>query len=130
MQIQQYIQNFMGCSDRDLEEISRARPLFYKIALIIQKTFSFCKKLPQYKYISRPIYKFTAKHTNTVLATAVSFFLTDLIVHQFIQETLPSCIFNECTLSYDPYRAAFWMGLSIPVMWVKSRQQHPYNPRS
>ncbi|MBA3817130.1 MAG: hypothetical protein H0X29_11555 [Parachlamydiaceae bacterium] len=83
------------------------------------------KKLPQCKYFSRPVYKFVASKTNTVIATAVSFFMTDLVMHQLLPDT-GYCILNKltsnplpCNITWKPEMSLGWMVLALPIMYVK-----------
>lgn len=115
------IESFLPITEQDVYELNQAEGM-KKIFLIVQKTFSFCKILPQYKYFTRPIYKFVASKSNIAVATATTFFVTDLVIHQFFQGTVLRCILSSgqnCSFSYDPYTSAFWMALSIPVMIAK-----------
>ena len=108
-------------TEQDNLELKQAKGI-YKKFLEVQKVFSMLKVLPQYKYFTRPIYKIVASKSNAVIATGASFFITDLVIHQFFQGTVLRCALTlgqRCSLSYDPYTAAFWMAMSIPVMAVK-----------
>ncbi len=85
------------------------------------KIFSALKEWPQYKYVSRPVYKMVAKNCNTVAAVAASFFVTDLLVHQMLPQ-LGFCAVSlgaTCNLTYSPYVSAVWICLAIPVMISK-----------
>lgn len=77
--------------------------------------------LPQYRYISRPVYKFCISKTNAVFATAASFFVTEIIMHQFLIDGA-KCLYDRkfCKITWDPWLSAAWMTLGIPVMWAKS----------
>ncbi len=85
------------------------------------EAWSELKHLPQCRYISRPIYKLVASHSNTIVATAAAFFLTDLIMHQMAPQAAicAASLGTLCSFSYSPYKAAGWMCLAIPVMISK-----------
>ena len=94
-------------------------------ARIIEKAFNFCKFLPQYRFITRPIYKVVVSKTNPVFATAITFLAADLIIHQFLA-SLSSCAYKQlvwddepCDFSWSSYSTAAWLMLALPVMLAK-----------
>jgi len=87
----------------------------------MEKMFSDCRDMPQYKYIARPVYKFVASHSNPVLATAVSFFSTDLIVHQIVPQVLFYPITGQ-PLEFVPGQSLGWMCMGVPVMYSKFKR--------
>lgn len=48
----------------------------------IEERFRLRKESPQYKYLTRPVYKFFVTKTGSVAATFFSFLSADLVIHQ------------------------------------------------
>jgi hypothetical protein len=94
----------------------------------IEYIFRLPKDWPQYRFISRPVYKFVASKTNNVFATAVSFFVTDLLVHQAIPQILffgLHQIMNPAApfiFSWNPFQSFAWVSVGVPVMYSKYNQ--------
>ncbi len=91
------------------------------------------KNWPQYKYLTRPVYKFVASRSNTVIGTAASFLAADLIVHQLLPK-IAKCIFNTamekdlpCNFSWDPGCSLIWLYASLPVMYAKYKREFTQN---
>jgi hypothetical protein len=115
------LESYLPITEQDKDEITNAKGI-YKVCLAMQKCFSIARILPQYKYFSRPVYKLIVSRSNPIVATAATFFITDLVMHQFLQGTVIKCAISsgqDCGFSYCPYTGAVWMALSIPVMVVK-----------
>lgn len=101
-----------------------------------EKWWSNKKEWPQYKYLAIPIYKFTAAKTNSVFGVAVSFFVTDLLMHQFLPQ-LGSCIINKFSpfpipicynfkeISWYPLISLGWLGVGAPVIYAKYLKSLP-----
>lgn len=89
----------------------------------MEKFFSNCKDMPQYKYLARPVYKLTASLSNPVLATAVSFFATDLIMHQLLPQMF-NCAVKGTPLEFEwiPGQSLCWMCMGVPVMYSKFKR--------
>jgi hypothetical protein len=92
-----------------------------------ERAYRNLKDLPQYRYLSRPVYKFVASKTNVVFATAASFFVTDLLLHQLLPG-LCICGVYKITHSeepchfYHPGISLAWLAMGIPVMYAKYRR--------
>lgn len=82
------------------------------------------KDLPHYKYLARPVYKFVAARTNPIVATAVSFFVTDLIMHQLLPQVAATILVKPptWTISWSPSSSLVWISLALPVMYAKYKQ--------
>ena len=96
-----------------------------KIAKFIEKGFRELKNWPQYKYVTRPVYKFFVPLTNPVVATALSFLSADLLIHQ-MSFPLAEYIYNQATGACEPFHytwcpiaTASWLILAAPVMYSK-----------
>lgn len=90
-----------------------------------------CKELAHYKYFIRPIYKISVKKVGTVAATGISFFVSELILHQIVPRTI-SCAAaqlsdrlrweDSCVFSYCYPLALFWAAVAVPVMYAKYKR--------
>jgi len=59
--------------------------------------------------------------TNPVFATAVSFFVTDLLAHQFlVQMAFCAVKIGPCSIQWYPVLSLGWMTFAIPVMRAKA----------
>jgi len=89
---------------------------------LMWRSFKFA---PHYSLISRPVYKFVASKSNVVIATAASFIITDLIVHQLGLAIL-ECYSNDngstCNFSWSPAFTVGWFCASLPVMYSKYKR--------
>lgn len=94
----------------------------------IEDAFRNHKEMPQYKYLSRPVYKLVAFHSNPVVATAISFFVTDLVMHQMPTVLLNSLINRvfktDYNTSFSPGFSLAWAALGLPVMYAKYKNLH------
>lgn len=96
-----------------------------------EQRWSDAKNWPQFKYIARPIYKAVASRSNTVAATAVSFFATDLLIHQLGAKTAKCILDNvisypsSCDISCSPECSLIWMIFALPVMYAKYQKSLP-----
>lgn len=101
-----------------------------------EKSWGKRKEWPQYKYLAIPVYKFVASKTNTVLATAISFFVTDLLMHQLLPQ-VGSCLINKISpipipicyncsdISWYPLISFGWLSVGAPVMYAKYLKNFP-----
>lgn len=88
-----------------------------------------CKDFPQNKYIARPVYKFVASHSNTVIASAASFVVTDLIVHQ-LAPMAAKCVWknvfyysSSCDIYWSPESSLAWVAtVALPIMYAKYKK--------
>lgn len=97
------------------------QPFALGLCRLVEESFAELKFLPQYRFVSRPIYKWVASHSNVLLATAVSFVATDLILHQ-IGPAACICALSlgqECSFSYSPSSSLNWLCVALPVMIAK-----------
>lgn len=99
----------------------------------LEATFRECKAMPQYKYLTKPVYKFCVDKIGPVAATGMSFLSADLIMHQLLPQTV-NCASNyafdyifpnvtnleaACNLGWSPLTSIYWAGFAIPVMYAK-----------
>lgn len=91
-----------------------------------ESEFSAHRFLPQYHYLTRPVYKACVEYIGPVAATAVSFLSADLIAHQLIPQTAQCCasyVFSgeeaTCHMAWYPWLTAGWMAVALPVMYAK-----------
>jgi len=76
-----------------------------------------------HKFVSRPVYKIARSCVNPVLATAVSFFVTDLIFHQIpVELAFCAAKIGPCTIQWHPIQSAAWMAFALPVMHAKIKR--------
>lgn len=99
------------------------------IGQMLENQFRLCRGMPQYKYLTVPVYKMCVEKVGNVAATGISFLVADLIMHQLIPQTL-ICLAsyigfpqNEpCHFSYSYIKSLFWLGLALPVMYAKYKR--------
>lgn len=101
-----------------------------------EKSWGKRKEWPQYKYLAIPVYKFVASKTNPVVGAAVSFFVTDLLMHQLLPQ-VGICLFNRVSpipipicsdfrsISWYPLISLGWLAVGAPVMYAKYLKSFP-----
>jgi len=86
------------------------------------------KNMPQYKYLTRPVFKACVEYIGPVAAAAISCLSADLIVHQFLPNAAVCCAhyaFSEepnCAeiMVWRPWMTALWMTtVALPLMYAK-----------
>lgn len=106
---------------------------------ILEFSFRLHRFLPQYKFISKPIYKSTVNKIGEVWATAVSIVSTTTIMHNVLPVSI-SCLTNYaqsntteglvkfysdsqdiCDFHFDS-STCLWMGFAGLVMFVKYKR--------
>ncbi len=91
------------------------------------------KNFPQYKYLTRPLYKVCVGKVGPIIATAISFLSADLLLHQLFPQTarcltkyvlspIESDFKEECEFSWNPTKTAMWMCVAVPVMYAKYKK--------
>lgn len=110
---------------------------------VIEEVCRNFKDLPQYKYLARPIYKSLVSKVGSVAATGITFFVTDMTMHQILPKIggcvgsyiYPSFITESavgqylgadegaCDVGlYSTASAIFWMTAGVTVMYAKYRR--------
>ena len=97
----------------------------------LEGAFRQMKHLPQYKYLTIPVYKACVQKIGVIAATAVSFLSADLVVHQLLPQ-VSSCLMNyalssmsqegqveRCAVSYSYGKTEGWMAQAGAVMYAK-----------
>ncbi len=79
---------------------------------------------PQYTYVSVPVYKACVGKVGEVAATAVSFFVTDLVAHQVAPQVYRCLAANQetCSFSYSFFALATTAVFAAPVMYAKYKR--------
>ncbi len=94
----------------------------------IEALFSSCRDQAQYKYLARPIYKFTATYLHPTAAVGVTFLAMDLLVHQMAPQMAICALANleeyprACHLTWRPILTFIWSAFAIPVMYAKYKK--------
>lgn len=89
----------------------------------IEEEYRENKDFLPHKIVSRPVYKIARSCTNPVLSTAVSFFVTDLFMHQLPAQVAFCAVTRApCTVQWYPSWSLAWMSFALPVMWAKGKR--------